>query len=65
MLTPNQFQMRLCESALCRGEHPPCSRCEVLVAHDARLRAEIERLRDRVESISDEAGPEGSASLRQ
>jgi len=53
-LTPVQFQMRLCDSASCRGERTPCSRCEPIVAHDSRLRAEIERLREEIEGLTRE-----------
>ena len=58
MMSAVQFQMRLCEAALCRGERSPCSRCEVIVAHEAKLRAEIERLRDEVAALSMKSGPE-------
>lgn len=57
MMSAVQFQMRICESALCRGEHVPCSRCEVLVEHEARLRAEIERLRREIDELTGEATP--------
>jgi hypothetical protein len=53
-----QFQIRLCDTALCRGERTPCSRCEVIVAHEARLRAEIERLRDEFTALTMKSGPE-------
>ena len=56
-LTPVQLQMRLCESVSCRGERTPCSRCEPIVQHDSRLRAEIERLRADIESMWREPAP--------